>query len=589
MYLLRANIFLLAILPVITEAVRVYTNTGIVDVADIVDTSIPLEVLRKRRMVMVDKPLFDPRNQQHSPHIFSAITSAEAFEAFSRYILGTASFSPIPDKEYSNAKVKDKLKAINSQDVGMCQHLYCCKFLERFIYGLSKDSLKTITPLCTLVIVSSAARDDPGLEIPKIFPRFPDTILTTHGAVITMTLGKRIVEMDLTSLQKVLKVPAACGAITDSGWAEIISSGPVAQLVNAECVKKGHKSIVRIMNRPGLKTYKLGSEAFSLVNLKLSGILLHHTSEKQLEGYAKYYEMGQFPGKNLKLSEIPSKSAAGLSLRLILGHLYSKLRDNPVLSMSSAAWRRVPEDIFSKLSEDDVALMRVALQSDMVNNIKSVQEHLKVRQLEDLLQHPELCSIIEPVSASKKVKLTKSCFRSMPANSQATAIAVGGDLPDDAFESVTANEVKNWGYGEHTGLAVLGLASRRSNFGKLISNLGRKASFDHPCQLITGVDELKQLMFMQINMSANCFANLGFELQKEDYAGLKARLGFLVPYAQMKRTRPKEFWIEMSPEDLKMIISGGQFCSQIDQEIMILVNRRALQPSTGHAISNLEW
>ncbi|PJF16631.1 hypothetical protein PSACC_03536 [Paramicrosporidium saccamoebae] len=500
----------------------------------------------------------------HSPHWFTAISTPERRLAFSAQVFQLANppqrgHGATAGRYYQSAfndAVKSSLRGINSNDVAACQHDECCQFLSDAIRGIPQNSLKALSVRCVMRITEDAKSGTAGRDL-KILNLLPTDVLKTKGyAIIRQLSGEGGIKVvPSTVLGHILSQPAACQALSSGDWATLLTT---SLKIAKECLHAGQKNFTNAY-APGAKTSKLDAAAFELYNRDIHRQLIPTLTSDQVMHYAGKAEEGQFPGHNLDLNALGS-NAKGLTRRLLLGmtHQFPDYR----MEFSRSAWSKVSEDIFKDLPADDAAAIANAIRPTTRGD--SIQEWLSKTQLEHLVVHHEICSVLLPVTMNRKIAITKECFASMQPKTQAAALVNGGTLPNDLLASATGDQVSAWSYNGTQGLNLLGLIRNRENISKLIALMGANVEYDHPCKLITDLDMLKDLPVLQKFMSVRCRSRMAFELEAEDYVGLDPRMIYLQTFAEMKRVRKPEFWTDMNSSILGILITIDGFCSDID-------------------------
>jgi hypothetical protein len=518
-------------------------------------------------------PPFTTSTQNVNPFYFSLMTT-DRRKAFSHWITSTAPTAR-PDRYFRDhlaKNAKDLLQRINSGHVRACQNEACCMFLSDVLYGINKDALGTLSPVCANQLASDIVSPTHPQKI-KMLDLLPDLVLTKYGKHFVGILGNELVGASPATVAKILKGKEACKTVKASVWELLLNNAQIAKLITKECIRADHKEFSLVVSsKPSI----LGGSALESYNYELTAEVTAAISKSQLQNLAKDSEDGQNPGKHLLLNSL-GRNAEGLTLRLLLGHLYGNPKYK--LKMSRVAWEKVPDAIFAELQDDDVGVVANSLtmsaESTLPDPADDFQGLIRKVQLEGLVRHSEICAILRPVTMNKKAAISKECFNSMKPATQAAAIVLGGELPDNVLEDVTRDIASQWVQNDATELSVLTLASRRSNFGAMLARLGANADHDHPCGLISNKDILKNLPVLQDRMSVQCFQRMGFTPTKEDFAVLKPRLSYLMPFIELKKSRPAVFWTTLTPEVMKFMVSGGMFCSHVDVETLLSINRAA--------------
>lgn len=566
----------------------------------------PLEQFVQRNRIDPTNPPFTPTSSSHDPLYFAMMQTDTQRVALSQWVTG-GSLGSTGNRFYSStypSHAKQLLAKITRRDVELCHSIDCCRFISDFLAIIPRTSLAALGTNCVLEIVSDAlgsvAVRPRGL---KLLEKLPDQVLTDNGDLIAQHLGDALPLVTTPVFQRILKDPTACGNFTVEAWRGIMVRPDLASHIPPACVEaSGGKLSVGGSDENRQRARHLPATVFQGYRSTLAGTIVSTLSTDQIRNFASQLEDGQNPGGYVELTRLGADGARGLTLRLLLGFLYEDrgLPDEQGLSYLTAnwkkhVWRAVPDDIFDKLTIEDAYIVahalryRASLEEGEGLRLSKMphQSFLSQPQVEALVRYPVICAYLDPVLAERKVPLTRECFTSMPPLTQAAVLARGGPLADDALAETTSEDVNQWEVGEVMGLAVLGLASRRSNVGALIAHLGSEVGDDHPCGLLGGLSDLEKLPLLQQHMSMNCLQHLKFKIDEEDFDALGSRLLYLQPFFQLKRTKPESFWREMSAGTFTQVISNNLFCAQVDPETLSMIPPAAFASMTADCVSRL--
>lgn len=528
------------------------------------------------------RPECNPLESGHDQFWFTVTTTEDHYKALSEMVLkNTASGgryyqAVFPDSVRSRINVADS-------DVNACRTIQCCKFLSDVLPQISSGALDKISPLCVSIITHDARTGDSGREMSHI-DYLPESVINKYGRIIVQQMNGSptpiMQNIPIELFKKILTTRAACKAIRREQWKGIISSPTHAQVISDECAHAGQQELSKTIDEAA-KTSNFDSKVFAHFNRKLDATLLRTASIEQIGNFASNVEEGQFPGKQLNASQLKS-NAKGLTLRLIRGIIFGSTGAS-LRGMDKMIWAQVSGDIFDQVSVDDAATF-----ADAIND-EHFQSGLKTTQITALAKHSAICEKLHPVIAGRKVPISKGCFMSMRPSTQAALIGSSSPLEDDLLSNVTAADIKKWDYNNFKGLEVLNNGGKHPNLAAIVANLGSQVNYGHPFSLVDKVETLQKLPVLQMYMTVAQFNELGFTLEAKQYALLKPRLAFLREYADLKENQKPDFWTEMTPEVLAMLISNGDFCGKVEKEILLLIKRDALSTMTLGCLAQIKY
>lgn len=546
----------------------------------------PRDAIEARIVVEGYGPL--EKNAKKCDGFFSLVSTPDQRVAVSNYIVDGAANSTVrvdnDDRFYKGGftrpQVAARLKKISAASVGDCRSVDCCRLISDFINGIDKKALEALTPLCVAVIAGDI-EDDRHPSGVKTLERLPASILSKHGSKLLGAATNNPARVDPEVMSKILSTDETCIAINNKQWQAILNTPKLAKTVTAECIGARPTSLEEVYATP----VWLVEDAFILYNGPLASGLPKNMWIDQLKSFAGEFEDGENPGKYLSLNLL-GRNAKGLSLRLILGRLYSRIDHN--LYMKKTAWNYVPADIFSALqAEDAYVIGRGLVDWDESVSVK-MQSHFLRDHVQDLSKHREICASLLPVAARKIMSISKACFEAMRPESQVAFMVAGGEAPDSTLEHVDADQVQKWEHKDAKGLQVLSFFSpRRANKERIVAHLGAALDYNHPCSLVTDLDSLKPVKILQHSMSSKCYQHMKWRPEEDDLKVLHPRLPYLASFAELKRKHPKKFWMEMRPDVMGWMISGGHFCGRVDAETFNALSRPALFAVTAGCFDQL--
>jgi hypothetical protein len=516
------------------------------------------------------------------------ILTGENYMLFLSWVSGTSQIYDSVDEMSASAKtnLRKFIKTMRPADIRACQVNSCLHFLLELTRAGMLKSLNTgasgalngvhVRYIVQEVRKEAAAGDKPAVVL-KDLDNLPDGTVTLYAPLMTVDLADDLQHVSDTTLKKILQNDKVCERITAGALAKVIGSN-AAKVMSTNCVKQLDLSTVdsEVLNiAPGkLVEYDNG----------LSEKLTRRLNRDRLKEYASSLNVLEHPGAGLDFTWLSDVTLGALPQRLFISRIYMSDGSTPLLGKG---FKRVPATILADLSTEDAHMVLHRL------NVEDVAQ-LQPKHVEEITKnYSRACDILQPANITNKLKINSTCFYHMKPIVQARTI-VTGELPDDAFERVDANMVKEWyfkrGDREWKGFDVM-IVKNHANAAALLKGLGKNPDGPNPCTLLGSFDSFRSNRVLVANIRTNCFLLSGIQIPAsdwEDYKKLPARLKLLLPYRVLRERNKNDFFAKMTAETLGHLVTGGEFCTSVEEEIFNLIPTKALAGMDAECLQSLK-